>query len=397
MNPFELIHRDLSMLGSTKGTNAKIEALREIDAHTVQVITWSFDPFHNFGVSKLRPTLPNVESAITDEQILTALGESDFKWLRNNCEDFSDLQLNVTNSILGRFQSYQLGIGGKSFRTVYKDAYKTFSLQLAGSYTKSKTEFPCYAQPKFDGVRCVVLVDAHGATETLSRNGKPLYNIDPEILNELSAYPNMVFDGEAITDGGDFNLSVGVIHRSTSDAVLSSLKLFDAITMEEFKSRKSTREYEERYAALKSMILVTPLAEHEIVNSLEEAEAAYNRYRKAGHEGAILKKKKGKYSFKRTLDWMKVKPLVEDSFEVTGFHEGRGRLKGKLGALIVKTQKGTTTKIGGGFSDRQREYLWEIRDQLIGEECEAEFMEYTPAGRLRHPEFLKMRFDKGEM
>ena len=397
MTPIEIIHKDLCMLRDTQGTNAKIEALSNIHPHTVQVITWSFDPFHLFGISSIKNDFTSIDENVQDEDIITALQNSDYRWIRDNVESFSELQLYVTNQILGRFQGYQLKIGGKSFRKIYPDAYQTFGLQLAASYDPSKVEYPCYIQPKFDGVRCVVIVDDKGNVETLSRNGKPLYNIQPEIIEELSQFPGMIFDGEAITDGGDFNLSVGVIHRKNDNAIMSNLILFDVFNKSDLDKKTCTLHYGERHIRLSTLVEKTPVASREIVNSKEEAELKYKDYRAQGHEGAILKKIKGKYTFKRTSDWMKVKPIVEDEFEICGFKEGRGRLKGMLGAIFIKTQQGTKTQVGGGFSDEQRKYLWGIREELAGETVEVEYMEYTPAGRLRHPRFLKMRFDKGEM
>ncbi len=78
-----------------------------------------------------------------------------------------------------------------------------------------------------------------------------------------------------------------------------------------------------------------------------------------------------------------------------GVFEGEAgtALEGTLGGFILD-YNGTPVRCGSGFSRRERDYLWKVRDTLIGEVVEVSYMEKTDTGSLRHPIFEKFRFDK---
>jgi len=51
-------------------------------------------------------------------------------------------------------------------------------------------------------------------------------------------------------------------------------------------------------------------------------------------------------------------------------------------------------KVGVGFSDVERETWWTPVFRRPGIIIEVECMELTPAGRFRHPRFIRIREDK---
>lgn len=89
--------------------------------------------------------------------------------------------------------------------------------------------------------------------------------------------------------------------------------------------------------------------------------------------------------------WVKVVPEKTADIRITGYEEGKGKHTGKLGALI--TAHG---KVGTGFSDSQREQLWACRGGLTGTIVEVKYREKTPAGKLRFPVFVRIRSDKDD-
>nr|HRC95654.1 hypothetical protein [Coprothermobacter proteolyticus] len=113
---------------------------------------------------------------------------------------------------------------------------------------------------------------------------------------------------------------------------------------------------------------------------------------------AIVKASDGVYEFDRSLSWIKLKPLETGDFEITGFEEGTGKNAGKLGAFIVDFN-GVETKVGGGFSDKQRKEFWDSRFEMIGTIIEVKYMEGTSnkegTSRMRHSRFVKVRSLKG--
>ena len=61
---------------------------------------------------------------------------------------------------------------------------------------------------------------------------------------------------------------------------------------------------------------------------------------------------------------------------IIGTIEGEGRLKGTLGALVVR-YKGNQINVGSGFDDCTRNRLWEDRTSLIGRIVEVKYKEIT--------------------
>lgn len=104
-----------------------------------------------------------------------------------------------------------------------------------------------------------------------------------------------------------------------------------------------------------------------------------------GYEGLVL----------RSIDdpsapWLKVKPSDTLDLLVTGYEVGEGKHAGRLGALL--TSKG---RVGTGFTDAERQDFWDRRAYLIGKvTIEVGYMHLTPDGKMRHPRFIRERFDK---
>lgn len=430
---FTLLQSDLDRLGSAGGRNATREALQKLEPVTHSIMKMVFDPYHNFGLRKLpkRDSLDDLlsdlagQEQIEDQRIIEALQASDRKWLRNNAPNFDELQHSLVSRIIGDWNSFNLGFSGGTYLEYYPGSFEYFALTLAATPDPEFELWPrTVGQPKFDGVRCVIIVNYDGSIKCLSRNGKPVYNIASSILDTFSKFPGFVFDGEAVTNN-DFELSVGIVHRSKNSTESSGFVCFDVIPLEDFRARSCNIIYEHRLTWLRDNLPGSLIAEAEPVENHEQVRALYAKYRQSKFEGLIIKDLDGMYGFDRywnvyeagnpkpvqkgVFAWMKFKPLVEDTFQIIGYKPGRGRNKDRIGAIQVKVEANRQFKsadgeittvqtegtawVGSGLTDKVRDYLWEIRDQLHTFKCEVEFMEATKKGSLRHPRFIKLRDD----
>jgi DNA ligase-1 len=89
---------------------------------------------------------------------------------------------------------------------------------------------------------------------------------------------------------------------------------------------------------------------------------------------------------------LKVKPKQSYDVPVTGIIAGKGKHAGRMGALI--TPMGN---VGTGFSDAQRKEFAALFADGPGDFqhiIEVEAMGLTPAGKFRHPRFVRVRWDK---
>jgi DNA ligase-1 len=71
---------------------------------------------------------------------------------------------------------------------------------------------------------------------------------------------------------------------------------------------------------------------------------------------------------------------------VIGYTKGKGKYKGKLGAIKCKLKNGTVFKVGSGFSDKQRQ-----NPPKIGDIITFKYKKFTKYGKPRFPVFLRIR------
>jgi DNA ligase-1 len=124
----------------------------------------------------------------------------------------------------------------------------------------------------------------------------------------------------------------------------------------------------------------------------------------AGFEGIMIKDLDAIYECKRSVSWLKQKPFIEVSLEVTDVEEGTGKNEGRLGALVCSGSddgKAIVVNCGSGFSDSDRIEFWNSRDSLPGQivEVRADAITQNQDGTysLRFPRFLRFRgFVAGE-
>ncbi len=104
-----------------------------------------------------------------------------------------------------------------------------------------------------------------------------------------------------------------------------------------------------------------------------------------GHEGVVVKRKDlGYYEDV----WFKDKRVMTGKYTIVGFIEGEGKHKGRLGALIVKDPNtGVESKVGTGFDDAEREYIWNNRKSIKGRKVLCSAHEHTPRGVMRGPRY----------
>lgn len=319
------------------------------------------------------------------------------------------------------------GVSEKTINSMVKKAKKSkyaitvFSCQLAhdSANHESKVYGEKLIEVKLDGVRVISIVYPSGHVDQYSRNGKELVNF-PHIKAQLAKHAvwfaePVILDGEVMS--ASFQDLMKMVHRKSDvqsdDAVLN---LFDIITLKEFQAGIGKHRQIDRSVTLAAwynqcadhMPNVTIVGQERI--DLREA-AGQARFKQinqeaidGGYEGIMIKDLEAVYECKRTVSWLKLKPFIEVSLEVTDVEEGTGRNEGRLGALVCNGQdagREIVVNCGSGFSDDDRTVFWERRDELRGQivEVRADAVTQNQDGSysLRFPRFLRFRgFERGE-
>ena len=239
-------------------------------------------------------------------------------------------------------------------------------------------------EPKIDGVRVIVEV----CRETLAvvfktRNGNPLPAIQhfEGVFSALASQHGVfTFDCEAVS-GTDFFDGVGALrsqHRD-DDARLWLLDLPDDVGT-----------YSERRALMATFVLPDTVTLVPSFFNLSPNDA-FRRFVSQGFEGAMIKDTSSPYTQgKRSNAWLKVKAVDSEDCPIVSVHEGKGRLAGTMGYVVVE-HGSRLVRVGGGFTDELRATIWANRDTVIGSFLEVTFQSKTPDGSMRHP---RIRGDK---
>lgn len=231
---------------------------------------------------------------------------------------------------------------------------------------------------KLDGVRAKWI----GAKRIfISRQGNQFHA--PEWFTK--DLPDEDLDGELYAGRGRFHIASGVARRVKGDKEWKKLRyhVFDAPSMDAAFAKRLKHVAK----LVKSCAFVVVVA-HKVCRSkkklLEELDAVVA----LGGEGFMLRDKTALYEGFRSSTLLKVKKWLDAEALVVGYEPGKGRHKGRMGALIVEMEDGKRFKIGTGFSDKVRENPPGV-DTCIT----YKYRELTNLGTPRHASYLRIRED----
>jgi len=269
---------------------------------------------------------------------------------------------------------------------------------------KNTIVFPCYVQPKLDGLRCVIYRDhITGEIHRQSRTGT-YFNTMAHIADSLAPlfakYPSAVLDGELYTTEMPFEELAGLIKRKLlDDADQEKLRtieyhIYDVI------DETPTATYEVRYNTIKRMFASlaastasSPRALPPYIRLVHTVEAKtpadfksnFAKFIEEGYEGIMLRNKEGKYRCNyRSHDLQKYKEFMEDEYPIIGYTQGDGRDKGTV-IWICQTKDKNEFKVRPRGTIAARTFLYNNGDKYIGKMLTVIYQELTEEGKPRFP------------
>ena len=314
------------------------------------------------------------------------------------------------------------GVSEKTVNKVVPGTVPVFTCSLAHDSAKHEKKMIGKKQIeiKLDGVRVITIIQGN-KVEMFSRNGKQFHNfghiieeIETVIKDHPVPYP-LVLDGEVMS--ANFQDLMKQVHRKdgkqSTDAVLH---LFDTIPLgcfqagswdkpQSFRSLITKHWVEDHTSVLQH---VQALDWEDVDLDTQEGQERFVALNKAavdgGYEGVMIKDIDAPYECKRTHAWLKAKPFIEVTLEVTDIEEGTGRNEGRLGAFVcegVDDNRHIVVNVGSGFTDANRDDFWDHRDSVRGNlvEVRADAITQNQDGTysLRFPRFKTFRgFVPGE-
>lgn len=422
MNPAQVIRK----AKETKGTKKKVKLFQKNLSKEMEfILEQACSPFITFGIKQYDFADP-VETGEWHFEV-------NFKYIAQLCRMLSNRQITgnkageavfETSKHLNPDQQFVLdkilqkdldcGIGTKTIEKICPGLIPSFNVQLANK-NRNKIKFPCYAEIKANGKRVIAVANLD-SVQYFSRKGKELHNLncfDKEILG-IAAGIKMVFDGEVSGNTGDhkkdFKISQSIPTNLDPDYDNSILryKVWDMMPMWAWNNNKCEDIQRKRSNNLKQAIFsywensdIDPTvvwSRTKVIKSKKKLLKYFNKVVQRGEEGLVVKDPEGKYEFKRSNAWIKMKVGKDVDLPIVDVVEGKKSWKKTLAAVVVEYE-GNRVHCGvKGFSRKELKKLWKKRKKLIGKTAEIVYMNECENDKgeksLYLPKFTRIRDDK---
>lgn len=254
---------------------------------------------------------------------------------------------------------------------------------LAKSYDDQKKNlvYPCYAQPKLDGIRCLAYWDI--ITEKvvmISRQGKEfkaLGHLEKQLFQFLKD-TSLILDGELYVHGETFQDIVSAIKRDEPSPVshLIEYHVYDIVDTEsDYVARNYQIETKVKKQLGGTNVKVVPTW---VVNSEAEIDTMWSKATDDGYEGIMLRNKLGFYKCDgRSSDLLKYKKFMDEEFEIVDAYENK-KQPGQC-SLVCRTKQGFEFGVKPEGSAEQREQIWQDfnKGQLTGKFLTVRFFAWT--------------------
>jgi len=261
---------------------------------------------------------------------------------------------------------------------------------------ENKVQFPVYAQPKLDGIRCIATKDG-----LKSRTGKEITAV-PHIFESLQPFfaenPDVVLDGELYCDkfDNDFNAICSIVRKSKLTE--QDVKNAEVIEYHVYDMVDSTMRFKERTDFIRDnlwdencvclMEYIVPV--DTFLSNKETLDELYGQWQEQGYEGQMVRLDEP-YENKRSKSLLKRKEFQDSEYKILGWKEGIGNRAGTIGHLCFKTEDGVkfNSNVKGNFG-----YLAEVLnkgDSLIGKSATIKYFHLTPDGVPRFPYVIAIR------
>jgi len=248
-----------------------------------------------------------------------------------------------------------------------------------------KIEYPCFIQPKLDGMRAL-----YQKSKMISRKGKAIETMG-HIIEDVMDSTHHVLDGELYAHGRTFQENMRLIKKDRGEETKEvKFHVYDLILDKPFALR---------YALLQS--IARNYDQVEIVPTIqifdeEELKHHHQMYVGMGYEGTIIRHTDAPYAVnKRDFQLLKYKDFIDEAYEVVDIVPSeKNPEQGVVHCTIGGGADNVTFGCGMKFSHVMRKQMLINKDLYIGRIAEIRFFEYTDDGLPRFPVCHGFREDK---
>lgn len=255
---------------------------------------------------------------------------------------------------------------------------------------KHKIVYPCYAQPKLNGVKDLT-TRMEGSIRHTSKMFKPfntLGHLDEHLMDMMQ--PEDIFDGEIFHPDWTFQEIIRHVKKWRPKTEQLQYWVYDFALGIDFRDRYyyiQEQIYENNFIIKVPTVLVT---NDEQLDQFHKENVA-NRF-----EGTMVRNGDGAYVFKfDTFNLQKRKDFVDEEFEIVGAHEGSGNDAGcvifEVNNPYGKTPKSKIFSVRPKGTVEDRRGWFRNLDSLIGKELTVRYQEFSEEGTPIFPVGLAIR------
>lgn len=417
----------LKEVRDTRSSNAKIDILKQHTDNEVlkTLLLTTYNSFIQYFIKKIPEVSPdNPDNSVSEDnyaeflQLLCGFssrrltGNAAISALKTFLKGCSEEEIGWYTKVLQR--DIKCGVAEKGINKAFKNLIPTYEVMLAdkieaadiGLDTNRALEMlPEYyiCESKLDGMRLEIVVPEDDYAYMCSRNGKIISGYSKLLDEAKCKLPHgYVYDGEIMSLAFEKTLSKAIegnmyecpesdcfndlmtsafAHKDNKEGIFN---LFDAVPIDEWKSRNPTQtllERKEFISTLKEIemdtIKIVDWSTQFCKHSEEDRAKTVDLMKyfiSIGYEGLMIKDVTAKYTFKRSKALIKMKLMNTVDLEVLDVYEGKPGSKyvGMLGGVRCD-YKGYELGVGSGWSDQERQLFWEHPELIVGKTIEVRY------------------------
>jgi hypothetical protein len=238
-------------------------------------------------------------------------------------------------------------------------------------YSKNKKhiKYPCYIQPKLDGIRLIAKYN-NNKTDIILQSRRLNEYIGFEFIEEeikilLNDNKNLILDGELYNHNLDLQNISGIVRNEKSNKDKNKLQyyIFDCFEINKndtFEDRIQLLQVKfNLFTQFKYLKLVDTL----LVNNEKEGDKLYKEFINKKYEGIVYKNKNALYEYSnikeiRSMQYLKRKKTYDAEYPIIGYEEGlHGKDKGAI-IFIMKTDDNKEFRAVPNMSLKKRKELY---------------------------------------
>ena len=250
----------------------------------------------------------------------------------------------------------------------------------------------CFAQPKFDGMRCLAIMQ-DGSIKLMSRDNVEIITMDHIKDSLYNIYKEgLILDGELYVHGENFQTNMEFIkkyRKGQSENI--SFHVYDTISSEPFIKRSNLIN------KLCNNLPSIELVETVCIKNETDLKNIHSRFLEEEYEGTMVRWGNAPYKISgRSNNLLKYKDFIDITCEIISIGPADKRPTWARPEVRWTKPDGTVVEFACGtkMTHEQRENLLANKQEYIGQTAEIRYFEESTNGIPRFPVMVGIRLDK---